>query len=150
MRWSLTLVKFSLCVHVYQCLTISSFSLRIHIVHLLHCRKKASIHSAGNVDLMHECFPKHSHMGTATMKLKKKQTEKVRRDVSEYGKKQSGHERKKKSRRPKLSLSKYTINKHNLLVFYNRWKKYNESQLTNNKMDLNNRQMIILGKLVEV
>ena len=33
----------SLEVLVYKCLTISSFSLRIHIVHLyLHCRKKAS------------------------------------------------------------------------------------------------------------
>ena len=32
-------------------------------------------------------------------------------------------------------------NKHNLLVFYKRWKKYNERQLTKNKMELNNRKM---------
>ena len=28
-----------------------------------------------------------------------------------------------------------------MMVFYNIWKKYNEIQLTKNKMDLNNRKM---------
>ena len=37
-----------------------------------------------------------------------------------------------------LSYSKYNNSKHNLLVFYKRWKKYNEIQLTKNKMDLSN------------
>ena len=46
----------------------------------------------GNWELMHECFPKHSSMGTARMKYDK-QTKKVRRE-DEYGKKQSGHEKK--------------------------------------------------------
>ena len=29
------------------------------------------------------------------------------------------------------------INKHNMVVFYTKWKKYNEIKLTKNKMDLN-------------
>ena len=32
-------------------------------------------------------------------------------------------------------------NKHNIEVFYKIMKKYNEIQLTKNKMDLNNRKM---------
>ena len=28
-----------------------------------------------------------------------------------------------------------------MVVFYTKWKKYNETQLTKNKMDLNNRKM---------
>ena len=46
-----------------------------------------------------------------------------------------------KPRRSKLSESKYNNNKHNLLVFDKIWKKYNEIQLTKNKMDLNNRKI---------
>ena len=38
----------------------------------------------GHEELMHECFPKHSLMGTARRKKTKKQTKMVR---SEYGKK---------------------------------------------------------------
>ena len=53
----------------------------------------------------------------------------------------AGTKEKKKSRQPKLSLSKYINDKHNLLVFYQRWKKYNEIQLTKNKMDLNDRKI---------
>ena len=33
------------------------------------------------------------------------------------------------------------INIMNMVVFYKMWKKYNEIQLTINKMDLNNRKM---------
>ena len=33
-----------------------------------------------NGELVHECFPKHSRMGTARMKKIKKQTKKVRRE----------------------------------------------------------------------
>ena len=40
-----------------------------------------------NGELMHECFPKHSRMGTARMK-EDNETEERR----EYGKKYSGHE----------------------------------------------------------
>ena len=37
--------------------------------------------------------------------------------------------------------SKYNNNKHNLFVFYKRWKKYNEIQLIKNKTYLNNRKI---------
>ena len=36
---------------------------------------------------------------------------------------------------------KYNNNKQKMLVLYKRWKKYNQFQLTKNKMDLNNRKM---------
>ena len=29
-----------------------------------------------------------------------------------------------------------------MVIFYKKWKKYNEIQLTKNKMDLNNRKML--------
>ena len=32
-------------------------------------------------------------------------------------------------------------NIHNMQIFYMNWKKYNEIQLTKNKMDLNNRKL---------
>ena len=38
--------------------------------------------------------------------------------------------------------SKYNNNKQNMAIVYKKWKKYNEIQLTRNKMDLNNRKMI--------
>ena len=44
-------------------------------------------------------------------------------------------------RRPITSVSKYNNNKQNTVVFYKIWKKYNEIQLTKNKMDLNNRKI---------
>ena len=37
----------------------------------------------------------------------------------------------------------YNNNKHNIVALYKLWKKYNEIQLTNNKMDLNFRKMTI-------
>ena len=54
--------------------------------------------------------------------------------------KQSGHEQKT-SRRPITSKPKYNNNKQNMVIFYKKWQKYNEIQLTKNKMDLNNRKM---------
>ena len=33
------------------------------------------------------------------------------------------------------------VNKQNVVIFYKKWKKYNEIQLTKNKMDLNIRKM---------
>ena len=49
--------------------------------------------------------------------------------------------RKKISRRPITTKSKYNNNNHNMVVFYKIWKKYDEIKLTKNKMDLNNRKM---------
>ena len=37
--------------------------------------------------------------------------------------------------------NKYNNNKQNMVIFYMKWKKYNEIQLTKNKMDLDNRKM---------
>ena len=45
--------------------------------------------------------------------------------------------KKKMSRRPITSYSKYNNNKQNVVIFYKKWKKYNEIQLTKNKMDFN-------------
>ena len=42
----------------------------------------------------------------------------------------------------KRNLSKYNNNKHNMARFYNKFKKYDEIQLTKNKMDLNKQKMI--------
>ena len=49
--------------------------------------------------------------------------------------------KKKKSRRPITSYPKYNINKQNMVIFYKKWKKYNEIQLTKNKIYLNIRKM---------
>ena len=49
--------------------------------------------------------------------------------------------KKKKSRWPIATKSKYNINKHNMVVFYKIWKKQDEIQLPTNKMDLNNQKM---------
>ena len=38
-------------------------------------------------------------------------------------------------------FSKYNNNKQSLVIFYKKWKKYNEIQLTKNKMDLNIRKI---------
>ena len=54
------------------------------------------------MELMHECFPKHSRMGKAIIK--------------------------KKSRRPITTKSKYYNNKHNTEVFYKIWNKCNEME----------------------
>ena len=38
-------------------------------------------------------------------------------------------------------ITKYNNNKQNMVIFYKKWKKYNEIHLTKNKMDLNIRKM---------
>ena len=49
----------------------------------------------GNVELMHKCFPKHSRMmRTARMKYDK-ETDEEGKKRGEFGKKQSGHEKKR-------------------------------------------------------
>ena len=39
------------------------------------------------------------------------------------------------------TLSEYNNNKHNIVIFYKKWKKLNKIQLTKNKMDLNNQKI---------
>ena len=55
--------------------------------------------------------------------------------------KEAKRARKKDVRQPITSLPKYNNNKQNMVIFYKKWKKYNEIQLTKNKMDLNIRKM---------
>ena len=57
----------------------------------------------GNEELMHECFPKHSRMGAARMKYDKVTEEEGKKKEVSMERSKSGHERKKKSRRPKPS-----------------------------------------------
>ena len=71
----------------------------------------------GNWKLMHECFPEHSHMGTARMKHYK--------ETDEEGKNRGlSLERSKvgtKKRSPNdltLRQSKYNNNKHNMVIFH--------------------------------
>ena len=64
--------------------------------------------AVGNSELIHECFSKHSRIGTARMKKDNETDEDGKKGV---WKKYRGHERKK-SRQPISTLSKYNINKH--------------------------------------
>ena len=54
------LVIFDSLVLVYECLCISTSTTE-------KIKYKISL-AVGDVELMHECFPKHSHMGTARIK----------------------------------------------------------------------------------
>ena len=42
---------------------------------------------------------------------------------------------------PSTTLWEDNINKHNMVIFYKTWKKFNEIQITENKMDLNKSKM---------
>ena len=92
----------------------------------------------GNWELMQECFPKHSRMGTARWNKTMRQTKTDRRDAWVW---------KKVQRARKISPdglphpNRNTIIINNLVKFYKKWKKHNEIQLTKNNMDLNNRKM---------
>ena len=77
----------------------------------------------GNVELIHECFPKHSRMGTATL-IKTKKQKNVSREAWVW--KEVQLTCKKKSRRPITTYSKDNNNKNNTVAFYKIWKKYNE------------------------
>ena len=90
----------------------------------------------GNGELMHECFPKHSRMGTVRMKQDKEADEKGKRWGVSMERSKAGM--KKTSCHGDLAQhkSKYNNNKHNMVEFYKIWKKYNEIQLTKSKIDL--------------
>ena len=94
----------------------------------------------GNGELMHECLLKHSRMITARMK-KDKETDKE-------GKKRRVRMKTKQNRNEKKEIPTayhyifpINNNKHNKVIFNKKLKKYNEIQLTKNKMDLNNQKM---------
>ena len=55
-------------------------------------------------------------------------------------KKSKAGPKKNKSRRYHI-LTKIQYNKQNIVIFYKKWKKYNEIKLTKNKIDLNIRKM---------
>ena len=80
----------------------------------------------GHGELMHECFPKHSRMGTARTKQDKHTDEEGKKRGVSMERSKAGT--KKRSRRPITSQSKYNDNKHNMVMFYKIWKsimKYN-------------------------
>ena len=91
----------------------------------------------GNGELMHECFPKHSRMGTARMKYDK-ETDKEDKKKAWVWKEAK---RAQKKRSPDGLSHPNQNNKQNMAISYKKWKKYNEIQLTKHKMDLNNRKM---------
>ena len=68
------------------------------------------------MELVHECCPKRSRMGTSIMKSDEEQ-DKDKEERREYGKKQSGNE-KNKSRWPITTQSKFNNNGHNRVLFY--------------------------------
>ena len=53
---------------------------------------------------MHECYPKHSALGTARMKRDKETKEKDNKTLVNMERSKAGMLEKKKSRRPKLKL----------------------------------------------
>ena len=59
----------------------------------------------GNEELMHECFPKHSPIGTAKNEIRQRNRKRnIKRGVS--------------MERSVAGLSKYNNNKHNIIIFY--------------------------------
>ena len=89
----------------------------------------------GNGELMQECFPKHLRMGTARMKKDNKQGG-VRM------------ERSKVSTKEKRSPDGINYHYQNKVIinidcqyFVRDGKKYNEIQLTKNKIDFNNQKI---------
>ena len=86
-------------------------------------------------ELTHECFPKHSRMGTARTKQDKETDDGNKRGVSMERSKAGTN--KRSSDGLSHPNQKYNNNKHNLLVFYKILKKFNDIQLTKNKIDLN-------------
>ena len=80
---------------------------------------------------MHECFPKQSRMGTASVKKCKETDEEGKKRVVSMERSKAGT--KKKSRRP-IIQSKYNNNKHTMVIFYKNMTKYNSIQITKNKL----------------
>ena len=102
----------------------------------IYCTKERKIKvpfimAVGNGELMDECFPKHSLMETARTKSDK--------ETDEEGKRGASMERSKAARKKEY---KYNNNKHNMVMFLKKRKKYNENNSINKKQnDLNNREM---------
>ena len=71
----------------------------------------------------------------------KSRMEKARRARRVSMEKSKAGTKKMKYQPPITTLSKYNINKHNMVVFCRKWKKYNVNKVTKNRMDLNNRKM---------
>ena len=93
----------------------------------------------GNMELMHECFPKHSRREQQESNKTIIRLTKTVRERREYGKKKSRHESP-----DSLSLPNQIIILINIKCYYFKryGKKYNEIQLTWNKVDLNNRYLM--------
>ena len=84
--------------------------------------------AVGNGELMHDCFPKHSCMGTAKLKYDKETDEECKKRGVRPERSKESTKKIKKSRRPITTQLKYINTKHNIAVFYKILKKYNEIQ----------------------
>ena len=122
---------------------ICLIALRLKLFNAFTERKKKVPFSMaiGNGELMHECFPKHLSMGTARMIKIKKQTKEVRREAWVWKKAKRARNKKRCPDGLSHPNQKTIIINKNVVIFYKKWKKYNEIQLTKSKMDLNIRKM---------
>ena len=93
----------------------------------------------GYGELVHECFPKHSRMGTARRKYDKETDEDGKKRGLSMERSKAG--KNKRSPDGLLYPNQNNNNKQNMVIFYKKWKKYNEIQLTKSKIDLNIRKM---------
>ena len=94
----------------------------------------------GNGELMHVCFPKHSRMATARMKSGNET------DVD--GKKRGVSMVKNTTGTKERSPDSLSVPNQNTILINIKWyyftrygKRYNETQLIKNKIDLKNRKM---------
>ena len=92
----------------------------------------------GNWELMHECFPKHSGMDKARLKLDK---------TDEAGKKRGVSMKSSKESTKNINLEGLSLPNQNTIII-NKYvcilkdmNEYNEIQIRKNKMDLNNRKL---------
>ena len=76
----------------------------------------------GYVEFMHECFPKHSRMGTERTK-KDKETDEEGKNRGVSMERSKAGTKENKSERPITTYSKYNNNQNNMGLFYKIWKK---------------------------
>ena len=92
----------------------------------------------GHRALMQECFPKHSRMPTA--RTKETDEDGTKRGVS-VERSKAGTNKRSPDGLSHLTKIRYCNNKQKRVIFYKKWKKYNEIQLTKSRMDSNIRKL---------
>ena len=88
----------------------------------------------GNGELMWECFPKHSRMGTARMKEDKETDEEGRKRGVSIERSKAGTKRRSPDGQSLPEENRKRI-KQNMVLLYKIWKKYNEIQSTVNRVE---------------